>query len=170
VANLPLAFAELLGGGVLLASGLSGQPIQDVFAGKITLGTPSSSTPSSSSPAGGAPPAGVGAPGSDAQARKWVEQGLALAGVPATPANVATVLGRARQESGFNPNAINLTDSNAQAGHPSKGFLQTIDSTFFAYAVQGHTNIFNPVDNTAAAVRYMLHTYGHLVGAGPGGY
>jgi murein DD-endopeptidase MepM/ murein hydrolase activator NlpD len=37
VANLPLAFAELLGGGVLLTAGISGQSIQDVFAGAISL-------------------------------------------------------------------------------------------------------------------------------------
>jgi murein DD-endopeptidase MepM/ murein hydrolase activator NlpD len=37
VANLPLAFAELLGGGVLLTAGISGQSIQDVFAGSISL-------------------------------------------------------------------------------------------------------------------------------------
>ena len=34
----------------------------------------------------------------------------------------------------------------------------------------GHDDIWNPVDNTAAAVRYMLATYGHLVGPGGGGY
>jgi murein DD-endopeptidase MepM/ murein hydrolase activator NlpD len=37
VANLPLAFAELLGGGVLLTAGISGQSIQDVFAGNLSL-------------------------------------------------------------------------------------------------------------------------------------
>jgi murein DD-endopeptidase MepM/ murein hydrolase activator NlpD len=37
VANLPLAFAELLGGGVLLTMGISGQSAQDVFAGTISL-------------------------------------------------------------------------------------------------------------------------------------
>jgi hypothetical protein len=37
VANLPLAFAELLGGGVLLTAGISGNSVQDVFAGAISL-------------------------------------------------------------------------------------------------------------------------------------
>jgi len=67
---------------------------------------------------------------------------------------------RAYQESGFNPNAQNNWDSNAAAGHPSKGLFQTIDSTFSSNAVRGHTNILAPLDNTLAAFRYMLRAYG----------
>jgi SLT domain-containing protein len=37
-------------------------------------------------------------------------------------------------ESGGNPGAVNRTDSNAAAGHPSVGILQLIPSTFAAYA------------------------------------
>ncbi len=37
-------------------------------------------------------------------------------------------------ESGGNLRAVNLTDSNAQAGHPSVGLLQLIPGTFAAYA------------------------------------
>lgn len=53
-------------------------------------------------------------------------------------------------ESGGNPHAINLTDSNAKAGHPSKGILQYIDQTFRHYAMPGHTNIWNPMDQLIA--------------------
>jgi len=63
-------------------------------------------------------------------------------------------------ESGGNPNAINLTDSNAQAGHPSKGLMQTIDGTFNSYALPGHGNIYDPVDNIIAGFRYAEATYG----------
>jgi len=63
-------------------------------------------------------------------------------------------------ESGGNPNAINLTDSNAMAGHPSKGLTQTIDSTFNAYALPGYGNIYGPVDNIIAGFRYAEATYG----------
>jgi SLT domain-containing protein len=56
--------------------------------------------------------------------------------------------------------AINNWDSNAAAGTPSKGLMQTIDSTFNTYALPGHTNIWNPVDNIVAAVRYANATYG----------
>lgn len=65
-------------------------------------------------------------------------------------------------ESGGNPSAINNWDSNAAAGHPSKGLLQTIDSTFAAYALPGHNDIWNPVDNAIAAIRYMIDRYGSI--------
>ena len=113
---------------------------------------------------------GTGTAASESQARRWIAAGLRLAGVPATRENIGIVLGRARQESGLDPHAQNNWDSNAKAGTPSKGFLQTIDSTFQSYKVKGHNNIWNPVDNTAAAVRYMMARYGRLVGASSTGY
>lgn len=63
-------------------------------------------------------------------------------------------------ESGGNPHSINLWDSNAKAGHPSKGLMQTIDSTFKAHALPGHGDIWNPVDNIIAGVRYAEGRYG----------
>lgn len=53
-------------------------------------------------------------------------------------------------ESGGNPHAINLTDNNAKAGTPSKGILQYIDPTFNNYAMPGHKNIWNPLDQLIA--------------------
>lgn len=53
-------------------------------------------------------------------------------------------------ESGGNPRAINLTDNNAAAGHPSKGILQYIDSTFRYYAMPGFTDIWNPLHQLIA--------------------
>lgn len=104
------------------------------------------------------------------QARKWLAAGLRLAGVPASAENVSTLLGRAKQESGLNPRAVNNWDVNAKNGDPSKGLLQTIGATFNRYKVKGHDDIFNPVDNTAAAVRYMMDRYGRLVGQSSTGY
>jgi len=71
-------------------------------------------------------------------------------------------------ESGGNPNAINLTDSNAVAGHPSKGLMQTIDGTFAAYALPGYGNIYAPVDNILAGFRYAEANYGDqmIIGGG----
>jgi SLT domain-containing protein len=40
--------------------------------------------------------------------------------------------------------------------------MQTIDSTFNSYALAGHTDIWNPVDNIVAGVRYALSRYGSL--------
>jgi len=53
-------------------------------------------------------------------------------------------------ESGGNPMAINLTDTNAQAGTPSMGILQYIMPTFMNYAMPGHQNIHNPLDQLIA--------------------
>lgn len=74
-------------------------------------------------------------------------------------ADIATII---QHESGGNPNAINLWDSNAAKGIPSKGLMQTIDPTFNAYSVPGHRDIWNPVDNIVAGVRYAIHRYGSV--------
>ncbi|MFE9326274.1 transglycosylase SLT domain-containing protein [Nocardia sp. NPDC052278] len=65
-------------------------------------------------------------------------------------------------ESGGNPLIVNDWDSNAAAGHPSKGLMQTIDSTFNAYKAPGHENIYDPVDNIIAGTRYAIDRYGSL--------
>jgi flagellar biosynthesis GTPase FlhF len=67
------------------------------------------------------------------------------------------------RESSGNPNAINLWDSNAAKGIPSKGLLQTIDPTFNAYHVSGTSwNVYDPVANIAAACNYAWHVYGGM--------
>jgi Transglycosylase SLT domain len=71
------------------------------------------------------------------------------------------VLYQMQTESGGNPNAINLTDINAQMGDPSRGLLQVIGSTFSAFHVAGTSgNIYDPLANVAAAINYAMHTYG----------
>ena len=60
--------------------------------------------------------------------RSLVLQVLKELGQPASWAD--TVLRRMNQESGGNPNAINNWDSNAKAGMPSQGLMQTIPGTF----------------------------------------
>ena len=70
-------------------------------------------------------------------------------------------------ESSGDPNAINLTDSNAQAGHPSVGLLQFIPSTFAQWADRGYnTNIMDPESQMRAFMNYVPGTYGGT----PGGY
>ncbi|MGK8553113.1 transglycosylase SLT domain-containing protein [Nocardia gipuzkoensis] len=75
------------------------------------------------------------------------------------PSDIAAII---QHESGGNPNAINLWDSNAAAGIPSKGLMQTIDPTFNAYSLPGHRDIWNPVDNIVAGVRYAIDRYGSV--------
>jgi hypothetical protein len=67
-----------------------------------------------------------------------------------------------QHESGANPHAYNGWDSNAAAGHPSEGIAQVIGPTFHAYALPGHHNIWNPVDNMIAAFRYAISRYGSM--------
>lgn len=92
-------------------------------------------------------------------------EALALAGAPASW--IGSLLRRMNQESGGNPNAINLWDSNAAKGQPSQGLMQTIPSTFNAYA--GHLRgrgILDPLANIYAAIRYTIARYG----SGPAGW
>ena len=68
-----------------------------------------------------------------------------------------------QHESGWNPNAINKTDSNARAGYPSQGLMQTIPSTFHKYALPGYnSNITDPLSNMVAGIRYAKARYGSL--------
>lgn len=80
--------------------------------------------------------------------------------------NVARTLFQMHTESGGNPNAINLWDSNAKKGTPSKGLMQVIDPTFNAYARPGfNKNIYDPLSNILASVRYAVSRYGSLAKA-----
>jgi SLT domain-containing protein len=94
-----------------------------------------------------------------AQWRPDVLAALSMLGLSSSLAN--QVLYQMQTESGGNPNAINLTDSNAAAGDPSRGLLQTIMTTFDAYHVAGTSNdIYNPLANIAAAINYARSVYG----------
>lgn len=78
-------------------------------------------------------------------------------------ANLNALLMQMQHESGGNPNAINLWDSNAKAGIPSKGLMQVIDPTFRSNALPGYnTNIYDPLSNMIAAIRYTVGRYGSL--------
>ena len=77
--------------------------------------------------------------------------------------NVKRTLFQMKTESGGNPYAINLWDSNAKRGIPSKGLMQVIDPTFKAYARSGYDkNIYDPLSNILASIRYAVSRYGSL--------
>jgi uncharacterized coiled-coil protein SlyX len=61
--------------------------------------------------------------------------------VTLTNSSLATIKARIQQESGGSETIVNTTDSNAQAGHPSIGLLQYIQSTFDAWCLEGYTMI-----------------------------
>ncbi|HAZ0889418.1 TPA: tape measure protein [Enterococcus faecium] len=80
--------------------------------------------------------------------------------------NLNALLNQMRTESNGNPNAINNWDINAKNGTPSKGLMQVIDPTFRAYAMPGfNSNIFDPLSNILASIRYALSRYGSLSAA-----
>ncbi|MEH7795628.1 transglycosylase SLT domain-containing protein [Bacillus safensis] len=68
----------------------------------------------------------------------------------------------AQNESRGNPKAINLWDSNAKRGTPSKGLMQTIDPTFNSNKASGMNDIWNPIHNAAAAINYIKGRYGNV--------
>lgn len=102
------------------------------------------------------------APAGD-QLNQWITQAVDVMrhnGVPVSPNDIPGIRTVIEKESGGDPQAVNDWDSNAAAGHPSKGLMQCIDSTFQANKLAGHDDIFNPVDNIIAAVRYTIDRYG----------
>jgi hypothetical protein len=95
----------------------------------------------------------------------WIcsaEHALEQHGVSRGLLNTAAAYIVVEHESGANPRAYNGWDSNAAAGHPSEGIAQVIGPTFQAYALPGHHNIWNPVDNMIAAFRYAISRYGSM--------
>ena len=80
-----------------------------------------------------------------------------------TEANLNRLLMQMQTESGGNPNAINNWDINAKNGTPSKGLMQVIDPTFKTWAMDGYdTNIWDPLSNMLASIRYTVNRYGSL--------
>lgn len=78
-------------------------------------------------------------------------------------ANLERLLYQMQTESGGNPNAINNWDINAINGTPSKGLMQVIDPTFRAYARPGFDqNVWDPLSNMLASIRYAVSRYGSL--------
>jgi soluble lytic murein transglycosylase-like protein len=103
----------------------------------------------------------------------WIAQAQAILQADGDQVPTAdAITARAMTESSGNPNAENNWDSNAAAGTPSIGLMQVIQPTFDTYALPGHTDIWNPVDNIVAAVRYANATYGSFmnIAYGTSGY
>jgi hypothetical protein len=77
--------------------------------------------------------------------------------------NLGAVLRRINFESSGNPKSINDYDSNARAGHPSQGLMQTIPSTFAAHAGKYRSlGITDPLANIYAGLHYAIGRYGSI--------
>ncbi|MGL4606487.1 MAG: G5 domain-containing protein [Eubacteriaceae bacterium] len=106
--------------------------------------------------------------------RGHVARALSELGLDTSNDTINRVLRQIDYESGGNPNAINDWDSNARAGNPSQGLLQTIPTTFLAYCRGGDTlsDITNGYANIYAGIHYCADRYGRTLPVWPtrGGY
>ncbi|OAU40056.1 tail protein, partial [Lacticaseibacillus rhamnosus] len=107
--------------------------------------------------------------------KPYVIQALKANGFDASAYQVAAWMRVIQRESNGNPRAINLWDSNAKAGVPSMGLVQTIGPTFNAFKFPGHGDVYNGYDDLLAGIHYMKSIYGSGSSAfarvsGPEGY
>lgn len=89
---------------------------------------------------------------------QWIRAAMAATGVPDSWFSPLVTI--AMKESGGNPRAYNGWDINAKRGIASRGLMQTIPPTFEAYKLPGMNDIWNPVHNAVAAIRYIKARYG----------
>lgn len=164
-ANVPAAPAATAPAAAPVAAASPDRSSQLMSGHNNSHGTSSGTTyqggPSSSAPTGPLPSGDVA---------RWIaeaKQKLIAMGYDPAQIDERAIALIIEHESAGNPYAENRWDSNWVAGHPSKGLMQTIDSTFNAYKAPGHDDIWNPVDNIIAGVRYSIDRYGSL-GSVPG--
>lgn len=79
-----------------------------------------------------------------------MQNAAGLVGEKLSDADIANIKNRIRIESGGNETIVNNWDSNAQAGHPSIGLLQFIQSTFDYYSRPPYTDINKGLDQLIA--------------------
>lgn len=107
-------------------------------------------------------------------AGQWAGVATQVASMLGQAGSVAAILRRINFESGGNPTAVNRTDSNWIAGHPSVGLAQVIGGTFAANAgpFRG-TGPFmygvsvDPLANVFAGMNYATHRYGSIAAVDP---
>ncbi|MDK9870145.1 peptidoglycan DD-metalloendopeptidase family protein, partial [Staphylococcus equorum] len=83
---------------------------------------------------------------------KQIKQALGMAGLPQTSKYIKAWQEQARTESTFNPKAKNPSGAS--------GLVQVKPATFAANKLPGHGDIWNPLDNLIAGMRYAKATYG----------
>ncbi|MBF6333319.1 transglycosylase SLT domain-containing protein [Nocardia transvalensis] len=99
--------------------------------------------------------------------QRWREVALeALRRTNTSESYVDLLLYQMQTESGGDQYAINLWDSNAQRGTPSKGLMQVIDPTFHRYRDPTLSDdIYDPLANIVAAINYSKAAYPSLEAA-----
>ncbi|MER6196039.1 transglycosylase SLT domain-containing protein [Streptomyces sp. NPDC001586] len=93
----------------------------------------------------------------------WIKHALLVMKKNGIPGSYNGIHRNLMRESSGDVRAINLWDSNAKAGIPSKGLMQVIDPTFRTYHVAGTSwDIYDPIANIVAACNYAAHRYGSI--------
>jgi phage-related protein len=113
---------------------------------------------------------GNSAPVPTGQHKSLITQGLSAAGAKDTAGNESAVNLIISKESSWDADAVNKTDSNWKAGHPSVGLMQVIEGTFKKYVPTALANVGpfaygvseDDVANMAAGIRYAIATYNSL--------
>lgn len=96
---------------------------------------------------------------------QWVDQALTVLrqdGVPAELLDRQDVVALIERESAGDPRYVDWQADEASRVGPPIGLLQTIQPVFDTYHLPGHDDIYNPVDNIVAGLRYALDNYGSL--------
>ncbi|TDC89663.1 lytic transglycosylase [Saccharopolyspora aridisoli] len=112
-----------------------------------------------------AAPANKEAPKPKDQVDAWIHEAIQIMeknGIPRDQIDAEAIRTIIMHESNGDPSATNNWDSNAAAGTPSIGLMQTIAPTFESFALPGHENVYDPVDNIIAATRYSIERYGSV--------
>ncbi|MYR07359.1 transglycosylase SLT domain-containing protein [Gordonia sp. SID5947] len=139
------------------------KPVADTVAAAKPEAAPAPAPAPAPKPAVAPAPAPAPAPVYANNLDGWIRQSLDILAKNNIPASYDGIMRNIMRESTGNPQAINLYDSNAAAGIPSKGLLQVIDPTFAAYHVEGTKfDVWDPVANIVAACNYAAQTYGSM--------
>lgn len=93
--------------------------------------------------------------------RSYVKRALAALKLSTSTAMIDKVLRQIQTESGGNPNARQPgSDPDGDGSGPALGLMQTKRSTFNAYALPGHKNLWNGYDDLLAELNYAKARYG----------
>ncbi|GAA3027193.1 hypothetical protein [Actinokineospora globicatena] len=137
---------------------------------EVKLPTGSTGTPNWG-PSG--PPPTAGAPASLVDRARWIGAAVEVLinhGVDPAKINPEQIAQIVDRTSGGNPHAVNLQDPNAANGFPPKGICQLPDPVFDQHKIPGYDDIWKPVDNMLAGVRYFLAEWGSLLDALQGAF
>lgn len=88
--------------------------------------------------------------------RRAIEEAVAITHVP--PSWVQPMKWIAFRESTNNPRAVAYEST---CGEYAQGLMQMIPTTFAAYALPHMKNIWSPLDNAVASIRYIQSRYGY---------